>query len=138
MVIQVQLLYGNVMYTSPSGELPDVSVPEPGSFHNNDRSLHSVFWPPTTPEQIAGFNHYAAWMVEHFKSRIHYWALWNEQDIGYWNSWGNPDQYGNLLGPFVQAVHQADPSAKVIYGGQADPSREFTQKARHIRATGRI
>ena len=129
MLIQVQLLYGNVMYTSPSGKLPDVSVPQPGSFHNDDRSLYSVFWPPATPEQISAFNRYAAWMVEHFKDRIHYWALWNEQDIGYWNSWGNPEQYGNLLGPFVQAVHQADPNAKVIYGGQADPSREFTQKA---------
>src|SRR5580765_6360429 len=29
MNIQVQLLYGNMMYTSPSGTLPDVSVPEP-------------------------------------------------------------------------------------------------------------
>jgi hypothetical protein len=127
--IQVQLLYGNVMYTSPSGKLPDTSTPEPGSFHNDDRSLYSVFWPPTTPEQIVAFNRYAAWMVNHFHDRVHYWALWNEQDIGYWNSWGNPEQYGNLLGPFVQTVHEADPQAKVIYGGQADPSREFTRRA---------
>jgi len=129
MQVQVQLLYGNVMYTSPSGRRPDVSVPEPGSFHNDDRSLYSVYWPPTTPEQIAAFNHYAAWMVNHFRDRIHYWALWNEQDIGYWNSWGNPEQYGALLAPFVETVHKADPQARVIYGGQADPSREFTQKA---------
>jgi hypothetical protein len=129
MKIQVQLLYGNVMYTSPSGKLPDVSVPEPGSFHNDDRSLYSVFWPPKTPEQIAAFNRYASWMVTHFQDRIHYWALWNEQDIGYWNSWGNAEEYGKLLGPFTKAVHQADPRAKVIYGGQADPTREFTQKA---------
>lgn len=129
MNIQVQLLYGNVMYTPPSGKLPDVSVPEPGSFHNDDRSLYSVFWPPKTPEQIAAFNQYATWMVKHFQDRIHYWALWNEQDIGYWNSWGNAEEYGKLLGPFTKAVHQADPNAKVIYGGQADPTREFTQKA---------
>jgi hypothetical protein len=127
--IQVQLMYGNVMYTSPSGKLPDVSTPEPGSFHNDDRSLYSVFWAPTTPEQIAAFNRYVAWMVNRFHDRIHYWALWNEQDIGYWNSWGNPEQYGNLLDPFIQTVHQADPKAKVIYGGQADPSRDFTQRA---------
>jgi len=127
--IQVQLMYGNVMYTSPSGRLPDVSTSEPGSFHNDDRSLYSVFWPPTTPEQTAAFNRYVAWMVNRFHDRIHYWALWNEQDIGYWNPWGNPEQYGNLLASFVPTVHQADPSAKVIYGGQADPSREFTQKA---------
>ncbi len=127
--VQVQLMYGNVMYTSPSGKLPDVSVPEPGSFHNDDRSLYSVFWPPTTPDQIAAFNRYVAWTVNHFRDRIHYWALWNEQDIGYWNSWGNAEQYGNLLGPFVQTVRKTDPTAKVIYGGQADPVREFTQKA---------
>jgi hypothetical protein len=127
--IQVQLLYGNAMYTSPSGKRRDVSAPEPGSFHNDDRSLYSVFWPPITPEQITAFNRYAAWMVNHFHDRIHYWALWNEQDIGYWNPWGNAEQYGRLLGPFVEAVHKADPNAKVIYGAQADPSREFTQKA---------
>jgi len=127
--IQVQLIYGNVMYTSPSGKRPDVSVPEPGSFHNDDRSLYSVYWPPTTPEQIAAFNRYAAWMVNHFHDRIHYWALWNEQDIGYWNPWGNPEQFGKLLGPFIKTVRRTDPQAKVIYGGQADPARDFTQRA---------
>src|ERR1700719_2770011 len=129
MNIQVQLIYGNVMYTSPSGISPDVSIPEPGSFHNDDRSLYSVFWPPKTPEQIAAFNRYAVWMVNHFRDRIHYWALWNEQDIGYWNPWGNAEEYGRLLGPFIETVHKTDPQAKVIYGGQADPTREFTQKA---------
>lgn len=132
MKIQVQLLYGNVMYTSPSGKRPQVSTPEPGSFHNDDRSLYSVFYPPTTPEQIAAFNRYVAWMVNHFRDRVHYWALWNEQDIGYWNPWGNPEQYGRLLAPFIETVHKADPKAKVIYGGQADPSREFTQRALDI------
>lgn len=129
MNVQVQLMYGNVMYTSPSGKLPDISLPEPGSFHNDDRSLYSVYWPPTTREQISAFNKYASWMVTHFHDRIHYWALWNEQDIGYWNSWGNPEEYGRLLGPFVEAVHRADRQAKVIYGAQSDPTRDFTQRA---------
>jgi hypothetical protein len=127
--IQVQLMYGNVMYTSPSGKLPDTSTPEPGSFHNDDRSLYSVYWPPTTPEQIIAFNRYVAWMVNHFHDRVHYWALWNEQDIGYWNSWGDPEQYGRLLGPFIDTVHRTDPQAKVIYGAQADPRRDFTKTA---------
>jgi hypothetical protein len=127
--IQVQLIYGNVMYTSPSGQRPDLSVPESGSFHNDDRSLYSVYWPPTTAEQIAAFNRYAAWMVNHFHDRIHYWALWNEQDIGYWNPWGNPEQFGRLLAPFIETVHRTDPQANVIYGGQADPTRDFTQRA---------
>ena len=127
--VQVQLMYGNQMYTARSGKLPDVSVPETGSFHNDDRSTYSVFWPPVTPEQTAAFNKYVAWMVDHFKDRIHYWALWNEQDIGYWNPWGDAEQYGRLLGSFVDTVHKTDPAAKVIYGGQADPAREFTRIA---------
>ena len=127
--IQVQLLYGNPMYTSPAGKLPDSITPEPGSFHNDDRSLYSVFWPPTTPTQIAAFIKYVQWMVRHFRGRIHYWALWNEEDIGYWNPWGNPEQYGRLLKAFVPAVHEADPNAKVIYGGQAEPIRDFAKRA---------
>ena len=128
-LIQVQLLYGNAMYTSPSGKLPDVSVPAPGSFHNPDRSLYSIFWPPKTPQQIAAFNRYAQWMVKHFRGRVSYWALWNEQDIDYWNPVPNAEEYGRLLKSFVQTVHETDQQARVIYGAQADPSRDFTRRA---------
>jgi len=127
--IQVQLMYGNPMYTSPAGKLPDAILPEPGSFHNPDRSLYSIFWPPTTPAQIAAFSKYVRWMVDHFRGRIHYYALWNEQDIDYWNPVPNPEEYGRLLKAFVKDVHETDADAKVIYGGQADPTREFTQRA---------
>lgn len=127
--VQVQLLYGNPMYTSPAGKLPDSITPEPGTFHNDDRSLYSVFYAPTTPDQIAAFTRYVRWMVNHFRGRIHYWALWNEEDIGYWNPWGNPEEYGRLLKAFVPAVHETDPEAKVIYGGLADPSRDFAKRS---------
>jgi hypothetical protein len=127
--IQVQLMYGNPMYTSPSGKLPDSIEPEPGSFHNDDRSLYSIFWAPRTPEQIEAFTRYVRFMVNHFKGRIHYWALWNEEDIGYWNPWGNPEEYGHLLKAMAKAVHDTDPEAKVIYGGQADPMRDFAKRA---------
>ena len=127
--VQVQLLYGNPMYTSPAGQLPDAITPEPGGFHNPDRSLYSVFWPPKTPEQIAAFVKYVRFVVEHFRGRIHYYALWNEQDIDYWNPLPNPEDYGRLLKAVIPAVHGADPQAKVIYGGQADPTREFARRA---------
>ncbi len=127
--VQVQLMYGNPMYTSPSGYKPDQITPKPGSFHNDDRSFDSIFWPPKTPDQIAAFLKYVKWMVNHFRGRIHYYALWNEQDIGYWNPWGNPEDYGRLLAAFAPAVHQTDPQAKVIYGGQADPNSEWAKRA---------
>jgi hypothetical protein len=127
--VQVQLMYGNPMYTSRSGIPPDIITPEPGSFHNDDRSINSIFWPPKTPDQIAAFNRYVKWMVNHFRGRIHYYALWNEQDIGYWNPYGNPEEYGRLLAAFVPVVHETDPQAKVIYGGQADPTSDFAKRA---------
>ena len=127
--VQVQLLYGNPMYTSPAGKLPDAIAPEPGGFHNPDRSIYSVYWPPKTPEQIAAFVKYVQFVVGHFRGRIKYYALWNEQDIDYWNPRPNPEDYGRLLKAFIPAVHGADPQAKVIYGGQADPTRDFARRA---------
>jgi hypothetical protein len=127
--IQVQLMYGNPMYTSPAGKLPDAIVPEPGSFHNPDRSIYSAYWPPQTPVQVAAFLKYVRFVVGHFRGRIRYYALWNEQDIDYWNPLPNAEDYGRLLKAFIPAVHAADPLAKVIYGGQADPTRDFARRA---------
>jgi hypothetical protein len=127
--VQVQLLYGNPMYTSPAGKRPDQITPAPGSFHNDDRSLFSIFWPPTTTEQIEAFSNYVRWMADHFRGRIHYYALWNEEDIGYWNPWGDPEEYGHLLRAFIPAVHETDPGAKVIFGGLADPRRDWARRA---------
>jgi hypothetical protein len=127
--VQVQLMYGNPMYTSPSGHRPDSITPEPGSFHNDDRSLYSAFWPPKTPDQIGAFLRYVRFMVNHFKGRIHYWALWNEQDIGYWNPHGDPEEYGRLLAAFAPVVHQTDPAARVIYGGLADPVSDWAKRS---------
>jgi hypothetical protein len=127
--IQLQLLYGNPMYTSPAGRLPDSITPTPASVHNRDMNLYSVFWPPKTPDQIAAFVRYTKWMVNRFRGRIHYYALWNEPDITYWNPDPNAAEYGRLLGAFVKAVHETDPDAKVVYGGQATLSSDWTRAA---------
>ena len=127
--VQLQLLYGNPMYTSPAGRLPDVIIPTPASVHNRDMNLYSVFWPPRTSEQIAAFVRYTRWMVHHFRGRIRYYALWNEQDGSYWNPDSNAEEYGRLLGAFVKAVRETDPGAKLIYGGQASLSVDFARTA---------
>jgi hypothetical protein len=127
--VQLQLLYGNPLYTSPAGRLPIQITPTPASVHNRDMNLYSVFWPPKTPEQVAAFVRYTQWMVNHFRGRVHYYALWNEQDGSYWNPDANAEEYGRLLGAFVKAVKQTDSSAKLIYGGQATLSSDFARTA---------
>jgi len=127
--VQLQLLYGNPIYTSPAGRLPDAITPTPASVHNRDMNLYSVFWPPKTPEQTAAFIRYTKWMVNHFRGRIHYYALWNEQDGSYWNPDANATEYGRLLGAFVKAVRDTEPGAKLVYGGQASLSSDFARTA---------
>ena len=128
-IIQLQLLYGNPIYTSPAGKLPDAMAPTPASVHNRDMNLNSIFWPPKTPEQIAAFIRYTKWMVNRYRGRIRYYALWNEQDGSYWNPDSDPAEYGRLLGAFVKAVHETDPNAKLVYGGQASLSTDYARAA---------
>ena len=97
--------------------------------HNRDLGLYSIFWPPKTPEQIAAFLRYTNWMVSHFRGRVRYYSLWNEQDGSYWNLNANPEEYGRLLGEFVKAVRQTDPEAKIVYGGQATLDTQFARRA---------
>jgi hypothetical protein len=128
--IEIQLDYGNPMYTSPAGKLPNSILPAPGFMnYTPNRSLYSIFWPPVSPDQIAAFVRYVRWEVRHFRGRVEYWELWNEEDIGSWNPRANPEQYGRLLKAFVPAVHEGDPNAKVIYGGQASHSNVFARRA---------
>ncbi len=126
--IELQLLYGNPLYTSQSGAPPAEITPASGSVHNWDRSLNSIFWAPITPPQIAAFLAYTKFMVEHFRGRVQYYSLWNEPDISYWNPYPSPEAYGRLLGEFVKVVHETDPNAKVVSAGLAERSPEFARK----------
>ncbi len=127
--IQIQLLYGNPMYTSLAGRLPDSILPVPGSVHNPDRSIYSVFWPPKTPEQIRAFTNYAKWMVNHFRGRVHYYEIWNEPGDEFWNPRADPEEYGRLVKAVAPAIHEADPEAKVVFGGLGGTGREFPRRA---------
>ncbi len=127
--IEIQLLYGNPLYTSPAGRLPENVTPEPGSFHNPDRSLYSVFWPPKTDEQIQAFTKYVAWMVNHFRGRVQYYEIWNEPNIDYWNPVPSPEEYGKLFKASAAAIHSSDPNAKAVFGGLAGADLDFAKRA---------
>ncbi len=127
--IEIQLLYGNPMYTSPAGRRPQSSTPEPGGFHNPDRSLYSVFWPPKTAEQIEAFSKYVNWVVKHFRGRVQYYEVWNEPNIDYWNPVPSPEEYGRLFKAVAPVIRTADPSSKVIFGALAGADLNFAKAA---------
>ena len=41
---------------------------------------------------------------------------------------GQSREYGRLLAAFAPAVHETDPTAKVIYGGQAEPVSDWAKR----------
>ena len=127
--IEIQLLYGNPLYTSPAGRVPESITPESGSFHNPDRSIYSVFWPPKTEDQIQAFTKYVAWMVNHFRGRVEYYEIWNEPNIEYWNPTASPEDYGRLFKASAPVVHATDPHAKIVFGGLAGADRKFAKRA---------
>lgn len=52
------------------------------------------------------------------KMPIRVWQIWNEQNSSdFWKPAPNPDHYANLVIAGGNAVHKADPRAKVILGG---------------------
>ncbi len=136
MHVEIQLLYGNVMYTSPVGRRPQSSTPEPGGFHNPDRNLNSVFWPPKTPEQIEAFSRYVSWMVKHFRGRVQYYEVWNEPNIDYWNPVPSPEEYGRLFKAVAPVIRAADPNAKAIFGALAGADLNFAKAALEACACG--
>jgi hypothetical protein len=127
--IEIQLLYGNPLYTSPAGRLPETIAAAPGSFHNPDRSLYSLFWAPKTDDQIQAFTKYVAWMVNHFRGRVQYYEIWNEPNIDYWNPHPSAEEYGKLFKASAPVVHATDPQAKVVFGGLAGADRDFAKRA---------
>jgi hypothetical protein len=104
-------------------------TPEPGGFHNPDRSLYSVFWPPKTDEQIQAFTKYVAWMVNHFRGRVEYYEIWNEPNIDYWNPTANPEDYGRLFKASAAAIRHVNPNAKTVFGGLAGGEKAFAKRA---------
>lgn len=127
--IDLQLLYGNGMYTSPAGRLPDSILPALGSTHPPDRGLYSVFWAPTTPEQIRAFNNYVRWTVDHFRGRVQYYEIWNEPSEYFWNPQPVPEAYAALAREAISTVHKTDPMAKVVFGAFGLTEREFPRHA---------
>ncbi len=75
---------------------------------------------PTTPEAIEGFVNYARFVAQHFKGRVKYYEIWNEE-----NSWAwygcppDPVAFGTLLRETGKALKEVDPEIKVMVGGTA-------------------
>lgn len=76
------------------------------------------WWPdrtaPQNDEEIAEYAEYVYQMVNRYKGRITYWAVWNEPNIApFWTPQPDPDMYAKLLKAAYEAAKRADPDSKI-------------------------
>jgi hypothetical protein len=84
-------------------------------------------WTPAPPRDVAEWEDYVFRTVEHYRSRIQHWEVWNEP---YWKGFftGTPEEYAALLKAAYGAIKRADPQA-VVVGGCFTPTEEaWTQR----------
>lgn len=70
---------------------------------------------PRSPEAIAAFTRYAAFVAQHFKGKVHLYEVWNEWDntVGS-KTPGSMEDYARLLKSVYPALKNIDPSITVL------------------------
>jgi hypothetical protein len=79
------------------------------------------------PEDYQYWYDYVYRMVSEFKDQIHYWEIWNEEDMDMWFS-GSVKQYAKLLEMGAKAVRDANPEVTVIMGGLTWPNSAWLEQ----------
>ena len=105
------LSFGNGLYMEGAEPLPP---------HGN------YFFSPTRfgEKGIRGWTNYCKAMVEHFKTRVFHWEVWNEPNAGFLRkpNMGTviqpepPEVYAELVAITEKAIHSVQPEGKIIAG----------------------
>jgi polysaccharide biosynthesis protein PslG len=110
----------NPLYCRPSDEIDPRQKEIYGS---------SLVPPTKDPAAMAAWLKFVRAAVDRYKSKIHYWEIWNEPNhVHYWGAPPDGSDYGLLVRETAKAIKEVDPSAKVIAGALAGLDPEFTDK----------
>lgn len=96
--------------------LVTINGPTPCWALQDPRNCSSPQW---APENVTDWVQYVTAVVSRYRDRVHYWEIWNEPDLIHSMDVGDSNRRLNIyrdqiLVPGAQAVHRADPNAKVI------------------------
>ena len=120
------LNYGNLLYQ----KMRD-SVDVGPTWHRGHPFLQCA---PTTDAAIEGFANYCRFMATHFRGRVKYFEIWNEEDGWFMDRADNNSvrlvkAYGRALLAAAKAVKEGNPEAMVVFGGVAGSSLDFPRIA---------
>ncbi len=108
--IVMSLNFGNRLYSGPGSR----SIPQLWEWN------YDMPKPPTTPEALEAWGRYVAFMVKHFRGRVHHFEVWNEWNIScYWGDKPNLDHFLAVSRAAIPIIRKYAPEAKVMMGSIA-------------------
>lgn len=117
------LCYGNALYE----ETPLHANPGPLWRHGHPFMGNGG---PTKPESIEASVNYARFVANHFRGRVKWYEIWNEQNSWAWyGSPPDPKTFGVLLRETAKAIKEVDPDCGVLVGGTAALAPVFLSNA---------
>ena len=89
------------------------------------------------PRDPADYARFVGMLAQRFRGRIAAYEVWNEPNLSrFWSTGPNPSAYTALLRAAYPAIKQADPAAKVVFGGLAGNDYTFLERAYAAGAKG--
>ncbi|MBQ4143265.1 MAG: beta-galactosidase [Thermoguttaceae bacterium] len=91
---------------------------------------YSTAWAAPSYKNPELWLEYVRRTVTHFKDRIRYWEVWNEQNLrNFWGDAPDPEEYAKFLRKTYLTIKEIDPELVVVYGGLAGVPAEFYEKS---------
>jgi len=129
------LAYGNWLYSKEAKEEPAMEALPPYSTATKQIWPVPFEWPPPPTDNE---EHFQAWlnfvgaMVRHFRGRIRYYEIWNEQNLN-WNSYYKGDSktdksiqaYCRLAKETALVIREEYPEAKIMLGSVGRFDRDY-------------
>ncbi|MDO4576214.1 MAG: discoidin domain-containing protein [Planctomycetia bacterium] len=103
------LNFGNRLYA------PDAKSPRP--FPQLWEWYYDSPPPPVTPEALAAWDRYVAFIVTKYRDRVKYFEVWNEWNIPlYWGGPVDEEHYVTLAKRTIPIIRRLAPDAKILVG----------------------
>lgn len=91
---------------------------------------YSTSWASPSYKNPELWLEYVRRTVTHFKDKIRYWEVWNEQNLrNFWGDTPDPEEYAKFLRKTYLTIKEIDPELLVVYGGLAGVPAEFYEKS---------
>jgi hypothetical protein len=90
---------------------------------------YTVPWARPVCDHPEAWLEYVRRTVSHFRNRVKYWEIWNEQNLkSFWVADPDPKAYAQFLKITYDTIKKIDPKAVVVYGGLAGVPFDYYEK----------